>query len=105
MRGLRAGSAPESLSAGYRHSGGQWPVPGGGFDLQPGERLENALLLGGIVQAAQRTGKLIECRKRDVFTHGHDRYDAVFFRSSGTIAMPWAIACWQLSIFTGWPSI
>ena len=28
-----------------------------------------------------------------------------FLRSSGTIAMPWAIACWQLSIFTGWPSI
>jgi hypothetical protein len=28
----------------------------GGFDLQPGKRLENALLLGGIVQAAQRAG-------------------------------------------------
>jgi hypothetical protein len=67
--------------------------------------LLNAVLLGGIVQAAQRAGELVERRKGNVFTHRHDRHDAVFLRSSGTMAMPWAIACWQLSIFTGWPSI
>ncbi|SQC09228.1 Uncharacterised protein [Klebsiella pneumoniae] len=28
-----------------------------------------------------------------------------FLRSSGTMAMPWAMACWQLEMLTGWPSI